>query len=90
MREEVRLLGQYLQLACSVLMSRRLLMAPSSCINEPQNKAQQIEFDHVGNSVFHGFAFRFLATRVGFRPAGTRFLVRGAAGGVAFRARIRW
>ena len=41
-----------------------------------------------GEPHLHSFAFRFLATRVGFRPAGTRFLVRGAAGGVAFRSRI--
>jgi len=34
--------------------------------------------------------FRFLATRVGFRPAGTRLFVRGAGGGVAFRLRIWW
>ena len=46
--------------------------------------------DHVENSVLHGFTLRFLATRFGFRPAGTRLFVRSAAGGVVFRLRIWW
>ena len=65
-------------------------MATSSRTNEAHDEEKQHEFDHVENSVLHRFAFRFLATRVGFRPAGTRFLVRGAAGGVAFRLRVWW
>ena len=65
-------------------------VATSSRTNKAHDEEQHNEFDHVENPVFHPFTFRFLATRVGFRPAGTRFLARGAAGGVAFRSRIRW
>ena len=70
-------------------------VATSSRTNKAHDEEQHDEFDHVDHAVPHGFTFRFVAsrlltTRVGFRPAGTRFLVRGAAGGVAFRARIRW
>lgn len=62
----------------------------SSRTNKAHDEEQHNQFDHVEYSVFHLFAFRFLAARVGFRPAGTRFLVRGAATGVAFRLRIWW
>ena len=71
-------------------LQRRGSGATSSCTNKAHDEEQHNEFDHVENSVFHPFTFRFLATLVGFRPAGTRFLVRGAAGGVAFRLRIWW
>lgn len=89
MPEEVHLLDQYLQPACSVL-TQRLLVPSGRCTNKPHNEERHNEFDHVDGTIFHGFAFRFLATLVGFRPAGTRFLVRGAAGGVVFRLRIWW
>ena len=62
----------------------------SSRTNKAHDEEQHDEFDHVDYAVLHGFTFRFRATLVGLRPAGTRFLVRGAAGGVAFRLRIWW
>jgi len=71
-------------------LQRRGSGATTRRTNEPHDEEQHNEFDHVENSVFHGFTFRFLATRVGFRPAGTRLFVRGAAGGMAFRLRIWW
>ena len=71
-------------------LQRRGSGATGSRTNKAHDEEQRNEFDHVENPVFHPFTFRFLATRVGFRPAGTRLFVRGAAGGVAFRLRIWW
>ena len=90
MPEGVRLRDHFHQPECSLLMTRRLLVPSSRCANKAHDKEQHDEFDHVDCTIFHGFTLRFLATRVGFRPAGTRILVRGAAGGVAFRLRIWW
>ena len=69
-------------------LQRRGSGATSSRTNKAHDEEQRNKFGHVDCTAFHPFTFRFLATRVGFRPAGTRFLVRGAAGGVAFRLRI--
>lgn len=55
-----------------------------------QRGSSVVTSSRTGEPHLHRFALRFLVTRFGFRPAGTRFVVRGAAGRVAFRALIRW